>query len=294
MQAFQELYNPELLQSVKGLQLLSKLIQEESAMGLSSSIRVGAGVEFSQFRSYEQGDDLRFLDWKMYGRSERYYIRLSEIESHLNTYIILDGSASMLYEENKIKKYDYARILAAALINISIDQGDKVGLMLNQSPISFLNSKDGPKYKLQLMHQLVQKQAMGAWQNIEPDKFFSTGKKSLFVIISDLYNHHSEIIDFCKKIKTNRSEVLFFHLSGERERAFNFKSASALQDLETGTTIPFNRNKDAGKFSEVLLEQEAAMVEQLKHNRIAYAHCDLSQSPGQYIHNFLSSRHSLY
>src|ERR1700712_740501 len=107
------LLRPEVLNTVSGLELTAKIIAEGFMMGSSRSQSVGAGQVFSQYRNYEAGDDLRQLDWKMYARSERYFIKQSDIETNITVKFMLDATRSMSYEENGISKFLYAKVLIA-------------------------------------------------------------------------------------------------------------------------------------------------------------------------------------
>src|SRR6185295_1765933 len=114
-QELKELLKPEVLNTVNGLELVARIIVEGFMSGSNKSQSMGAGQEFSQYRSYEPGDDLRQLDWKMYARSERYFIKQAEIETNITVKFMLDASNSMSYQEDDISKLQYAKVLIAAL-----------------------------------------------------------------------------------------------------------------------------------------------------------------------------------
>src|SRR5688500_13223707 len=112
---YNDLLKPEILNSISGLELIARIIVEGFMSGSNKSQTIGAGQEFSQYRSYEPGDDLRQLDWKMYARSERYFIKQAEIETNITVKLIADASHSMSYSEDKLSKPQYAKVLTAAL-----------------------------------------------------------------------------------------------------------------------------------------------------------------------------------
>ena len=108
--------DPKVLAGIKDLPLLARTVVEGFLAGQNQSVRRGAGLEFSQYRSYQPGDDLRQLDWKMFARSDRYYIRESEVDTNITVRFVVDGSASMAHEDvNTLRKVDYARFLVASL-----------------------------------------------------------------------------------------------------------------------------------------------------------------------------------
>jgi len=123
-QQYHQLLKPELIKTVSGLSLISRVLVDGYLSGLNHSRQVGSGMEFNQFRNYEPGDDLRLLDWKMLARSGRYYIKQSEVESNISIKFILDASRSMLHKEDELSKMDYARVLIASLGYLSQKQGD--------------------------------------------------------------------------------------------------------------------------------------------------------------------------
>src|SRR6195952_5034008 len=120
--------DPKVLMTIKDLSLVAKTVVDGFMIGLNKSTVKGPGLEFSQYRSYQPGDDLRWLDWKMYARSDRYYIRESEVETSISVRFLIDASASMNHQDNGLKKIDYAKMLAGALAYLASQHGDAVGL----------------------------------------------------------------------------------------------------------------------------------------------------------------------
>jgi uncharacterized protein (DUF58 family) len=120
--------DPKVLMTIKDLPLLAKTVIDGFMNGFNKSTVKGPGLEFSQYRSYQPGDDLRWLDWRMFARSDRYYIRESEVETSISVRFLVDASASMNHDDNGIKKIDYAKFLAASLAYLANLQGDSVAL----------------------------------------------------------------------------------------------------------------------------------------------------------------------
>src|SRR6201991_5295237 len=120
--------DPKVLMTIKDLPLLARTVVDGFMNGFNKSKVKGPGLEFSQYRSYQPGDDLRWLDWKMYARSDRYYIRESEIETSIAVRLLIDASLSTEHKDGNFTKMDYARHLAAALGWLAHGQGDALGL----------------------------------------------------------------------------------------------------------------------------------------------------------------------
>src|SRR5438874_2205124 len=124
------LVDPKILMSIKDLALAAKTTVDGFMAGIHNSNVKGVGMEFSQYRSYQAGDDLRRLDWKMFARSDRYYIRESEIETSISVRFLIDASASMNHTDEGFTKIEYARYLAASLAWLASMQSDSIGLFV--------------------------------------------------------------------------------------------------------------------------------------------------------------------
>ena len=211
----QALLKPENLRSVKGLALLARMTVAGLQLGLNRSRRTGAGQEFSQYRNYQPGDDLRNLDWKMYARSERLYVRESEIETNTIVQFIVDTSASMRHEEDRIQKIDYARYLVATLAWLAQEQGDEIGLYtINDAEIKQFPAKKGRGYFQRFLYQLVKIKATGKFpkgqviNEILPQPY----KRQIIVFITDMYEGHNEISKILKQLKHPKNDVILFQL----------------------------------------------------------------------------------
>src|ERR1700761_9309217 len=188
--------DPKVLATIKDLPLLAKTVVDGFMNGFNKSKVKGPGLEFSQYRSYQPGDDLRWLDWKMYARSDRYYIRESETETSISVRFLVDASASMNHDDNGIKKIDYARMLAASLAYLANLHGDAVGLYAFENGGLFsLASKNDPKHLQRLFYQLSTLKPEGKFTEPVHYKELFTGnnKKELLVFITDMYQENDEI-----------------------------------------------------------------------------------------------------
>jgi len=235
--SYQSLLKPEVLDTVKGLELVARIIVEGFFWGGNRSQRVGIGQEFSQYRAYEPGDDLRLLDWKMYGRSERYYIRQAEIDTNITVKFVLDTSASMEHQQGQLTKLHYARVLIASLAYLAQQQGDEFGLFgVNEQGVRALHPRLDKQHYSRFLYHLLQLEAMGQWpqQGRPESQFRRGGEKELIIFLSDLYDHQAELAQFLKRLKTARNEVLLFHLIAPNEAALDYGGVVTLEDMETG------------------------------------------------------------
>ncbi len=226
--------------TIKDLPLLAKTVIDGFMNGFNKSTVKGPGLEFSQYRSYQPGDDLRWLDWRMFARSDRYYIRESEVETSISVRFLVDASASMNHDDNGIKKIDYARFLIASLAYLANLQGDAVGLYVFQDGGLFsLASRPDPQHLKRLYYQLTQIEPAGKFtQPVHYKELFTgNGRKEMLIFVTDMYQHDGEISKLLDSLAALKHEVIVFQLMGKNELDLDFKGFSTLEDLETGETM---------------------------------------------------------
>ncbi|GAA4328648.1 DUF58 domain-containing protein [Mucilaginibacter gynuensis] len=284
--------DPKVLITIKDLPLLAKTVIDGFMNGFNKSRVKGPGLEFSQYRSYQPGDDLRWLDWRMFARSDRYYIRESEVETSISVRFLVDASASMAHDDNGVSKIAYARFLAASLAYLANRQGDAVGLYVFQEGGLFsLASRPDPQHLQRLYYHL---------QNIEPGGTFTkpvnykelyngNGRKELLVFITDMYQADGEINQLLDSLAALRHEVIVFHLMGQNELDFDFKGYSSLQDLETGETIQVD-TLQAKQYKEKLQQHLEDTRMQLLGKNISYSMISTAEPLDKALRDFLVRR----
>ncbi|MFB6457402.1 DUF58 domain-containing protein [Chitinophaga sp. Hz27] len=276
-----KLLHPKTILAIKDLQLAAKTVADGFLSGMHASRMKGTGLEFSQYRSYQPSDDLRWLDWKMYARSDRYYVRQSEIETSIDIQLIVDASNSMLHEDKGITKIDYARYLAAAIGYLSHQQGDATGLSVMQSAQVFsLAARKESQHMARFYYQLEQIQPGGNFQHPMALKQLFTGphKRQLFVFISDFYEQQAEIMQMMDTLAAMQHQVIAFHLVAENERQASFKGYQAVEDLETGELLQLDGAIDANAYAVVWNQFITQLKQRLTAKGILYTQLSL-QSP---------------
>ncbi|RZK66220.1 MAG: DUF58 domain-containing protein, partial [Pedobacter sp.] len=232
--------------AIKDLSIAAKTTIDGFMNGINKSTIKGPGMEFSQYRSYQPGDDLRSLDWKMFARSDRYYIRESEIETSIAVRFVIDASASMDHQDGSFRKIDYARYLAASLGYLANLQGDAIGLyVMNNSNIFAMAPKMDYQHLSRLYYQLEQiKPTAHFTGSIHYKELFAGSKKrELLIFMTDLYQSENEILEFLDAINIMKHEVVVFHLMSPNELSLSFKGYNTFEDLETGQTIQIDQEK---------------------------------------------------
>ncbi|WP_243749271.1 DUF58 domain-containing protein [Mucilaginibacter agri] len=285
--------DPKVLMTIKNLPLLAKTVIDGFMNGFNKSTVKGPGLEFSQYRSYQPGDDLRWLDWRMFARSDRYYIRESEVETSISVRFLVDASASMNHNDNGVRKIDYARFLAASLAYLVNLQGDAAGLyVFKDGGLFTLSSKADPQHLQRIYHQLDQIQANGTFTKPAHYKelFAGSGRKELLVFITDMYQQDGEIYKVLDSLAALRHEVVVFHLMGNNELDFDFKGYSALEDLETGETVEIDTQQAKKAYKEKLDQHLAEIRMQLLGKHIVYRMINTSQPLDDALRAFLVQR----
>ena len=172
--------------TVRNLQLLAKAVVKSYKNGHQHSKMLGKGMEFSQYRSYQAGDDLRLLDWKLAARSQRFYVKQTETTKNMRVRFVLDASNSMNYAENEVSKFSYARFLIAILAYLAHQQGDEISILAyNSENFSQVFLKNQQQHLEKLFHFLEKIEAKGSWKNDEKLKYFfsqKTEKKQINVL----------------------------------------------------------------------------------------------------------------
>ena len=224
--------------------------------GIQKSQKLGAGQEFSQYRSYQPGDDLRRLDWKLFARSDRYFVREASLESNIVLNFVLDASASMRYQEAGIEKIDFARYLIATLAWLGFQNGDAVGLYaISGNTFYQLNPKPGRQYLQRFLYELIKVKTEGVFPKTIQTHHLPVHsiKKEILIFITDLYETNDE--ELKKRIinlKQGNREIIVMHLMGKNEMKLSFDSAKAFEDLETGKIIQVDIQKTRKKYIENL------------------------------------------
>lgn len=290
-----ELLTPEILNSVSGLELIARVIVEGFMSGSNKSHSIGAGQEFSQYRSYEPGDDIRQLDWKIYARSERYYIKQAEIETNITVKFMIDASSSMSYEENKITKLQYAKVLTAALGYLARKQGDTFGLFsINDKDVHAIQPRFEQRQFIRFINELIKIKAGGNWGNeINLEHLFDHHGKEMIIFMTDLYDEGNDLQNFISRLKTPRNEVVVFHIMGVQEIELDFDGAFTFQDLETASTLRVDTTLFRSQYTDRVNDWMSKSRLWMYEKQINYQLIRLNDPFEKSLRDFLSVRKSI-
>jgi uncharacterized protein (DUF58 family) len=290
-----DLLKPETLNTVSGLELAARIIVEGFMSGSNKSQSVGAGQEFSQYRSYQPGDDLRQLDWKMFARSERYYIKQSEIETNITVKFMLDASHSMAYNEEGLSKFQYAKVMIAALAYLARKQRDTFGLYaVNDRNISTIEPRFETQQFMRFLNELIKVKSESTWKKGNGlEHIYDHHGKELIIFITDLYDDELDLQKFITRLKTPRNEVIVFHLIGEKESNLTYGGVLTFEDLETGQRIKVDTRMQQADYTTMVNSWITASRNWMLEKQISYQLINMEEPVEKILRNFLTIRKKL-
>jgi uncharacterized protein (DUF58 family) len=228
--------DPAVVARLGTLELKARTIVEGFLSGLHRSPFKGFSVEFAEYRQYLPGDDLSTIDWKVYARSDRHYVKKFEEETNLNCHVMLDISGSMGYGSRGITKFEYGQCLAASLAYLMNRQRDAAGLTaFDDRIITMLPASARPGH-LNAMLVTLDRLELGTHTNVSKPLHQladSLSKRGMVVLISDLLDDPERVIRGLKHFRFRGTDVIVFHLLDPDELAFPFERATRFEDLET-------------------------------------------------------------
>ena len=230
----------EAISKLENLHIKAKKVVEGFIVGLHKSPYHGFSVEFSDHRAYGLGDEVRHIDWKLWAKTDRFFVKRYEEETNLKAHILIDQSRSMSYGSNNISKLEYAKILAASLSYMLIKNQDAVGLYMFDSKIKKIIPPKSTKGHLSTLLKEMEKIKPGIKTNISKAIHKcaeKTHKKGLVILISDLMDDQEKILTGLKHLLYKGHEIIVFHILDDKEINFDFKDRIKFKDLESNKTI---------------------------------------------------------
>ncbi len=236
MENSQRYLNPQTLASLQGLDLQARLVVEGYVAGMHRSPYHGFSVEFAEHREYVAGDDVRHVDWKVWSKTDKYYLKQYEEETNLLTYLLLDTSESMAYASgDNVSKLQYAQFVAATLAYIVLQQQDSVGLAAFDEQIGrYLRPSGQPSHLKELLHLMDvtparRKSDVGVVFHDLAERF---KKRGVVVVLSDLFDDVPRILAGLRHFRHRRHEVVVFHILDPAELEFPFRQTTLFKGLE--------------------------------------------------------------
>ena len=285
--------DPDTLMQITNLELRARAIVEGFFSGLHRSPLHGFSVEFTEYREYSPGDDLRFLDWKLFARSDRYYLKRFEDETNLRCSILLDLSQSMAYGSTRVTKVDYARTIAATLAYFLLGQRDAVGLWtFHEKIVDVLPTRYRPR-QLHMLLQLLESSTAGESTNLTKpleQLAMSLTHRGMIILISDLMTPLEQLRDQLAALRAQGHEVIVFRILDPREIDLDFDAPALFQDLESQQKIYVD--PDAAKAGyQARFEEHRAALDVICQELAIDLHLLTTDSPPQdVLFDFLTDR----
>jgi|UniRef100_A0A7C6EDJ4 uncharacterized protein (DUF58 family) len=240
MEAYRRFLLPEVIAKLRRIDLKARLVVEGFLTGLHRSPFKGFSVEFAEYRQYMPGDELKRIDWKVYAKTDRFYIREYQEETNLRAYLLLDTSGSMSYASDKISKLEYASYLAASLAYLLLKQKDSVGLVPFDTKIKkYIPPRQSGAHLSVLLATLDKIQPGGETDLAQTfhqlaEKIYRRG---LVIILSDLFDAKEKVLKALRHFRHRKHEVLVFQILDRNEIDFAFSAPLVLKDLETAKEL---------------------------------------------------------
>ncbi|MCF6237241.1 MAG: DUF58 domain-containing protein [Candidatus Marinimicrobia bacterium] len=288
--------NPQTLATLANMQLRARMVVEGFIVGLHKSPYHGFSVEFAEHRAYGPGDNLRYLDWRLYGKTDRFYVKQFEEETNLKAHLMLDMSKSMAYGSADITKLQYGSYLSAALTYLLLRQQDAVGLTLFDTEIrTHIRPSSRPSMLTNILSHL---------ERVEPGEETAIGhslhhladrihRRGLVIIISDMLDDLDNILNGLKHFRHDRHEVLVFHILDPREVDFAFHAQAKFKDMESGeimATEPWHIQRD---YQNAVKQFRSNLGASCREQRVDYVPLTTDQSLDVALLAYLNKRHSV-
>lgn len=295
---YRQYLDPETVSKLKGMELRARMVVEGFIAGLHKSPYHGFSVEFAEHRQYMPGDNIRDIDWKLFAKSDRFYIKQYEEETNLKGYLLLDCSKSMAYQSGaKLTKHTYALMLSGALSYMMLRQRDAVGLVTFDEKIRRYIPPRSRSGHLHVLLNEMAGQAPSEKTDISSalhEMAERIKRRGLVIIMSDLLDDAEKIISGLKHFRYNQHEVIIFHILDPRERDLAFSGDVVFKDMETGeelTTSPFQIKRDFAQQAKAFSEEISSACRQ---SNIDYHPIDTSMPFDKALYAFLAKRERLY
>ncbi len=286
--------DPKVLARIGNLELLARSVVDGFINGLHRAPFFGASIDFAEHRGYVPGDDIRRVDWRLYARTDRYYVKQYEADTNTNFTILLDVSKSMSFTSHGVTKLEYASFLGACLAYLATRQRDRTGIITFDSDI-VTHVPPSAKHFNVVLHTMDRAKAERPGHLSAPLTKMAEHfkRRGILLLISDFYDDPSAILDAIKPLRFLGNDLIVFHVLDPQEIEFSYDEASAFQDLETGEQVPVVPDSFRKEYRRLIEEHINALTHRFSEQRIDYALLNTREPLDRALFSFLSSREKL-
>lgn len=282
--------DPGVLARIDNLDLLARVVVDGFISGLHKTVHLGVSTDFAEHRAYTPGDDARNVDWRVFARTDRLYVKTYEAETNADLMIALDVSASMGYASGGVSKLDYARYIAATLAHLAARQRDRVGLATFDTDIVDYLAPSGRR-RDSVLQTLERARAAGAGDPVRalPRLGERLGRRGILVVVSDFYSPPDGAAAALDALRVRGHDVIALHVLDPLERDLDLPAPAVLEDLETGERRPVTPAGRA-RYRALVDAHVAALARACGDRRIDYD-CFITDRPlDDMLWRYLSTR----
>jgi uncharacterized protein (DUF58 family) len=287
----QRFIDPDVLARIDNLELVAHGVVDGFISGLHRSPMLGMSVDFAEHRAYMPGDDVRLIDWRVFARTDRLYVKQFETDTNANLHLVLDISASMDFGSGAVSKLEYAKFLAASLAYLSTRQRDRIGLItFNNDIVDFIPTSI--KHFSRVLHTLDNVSAGGVSDYQLPLEKIAERlrRRSLVVLISDLYETPERLLAAMNQLRYRGNELIVFHLLDPLELSLNIGEVSNVEDMESGINLPIASEQFRDDYRQLVQDHQAELERKFGASQIDYIFADISKPLDNALFRYLSDR----
>jgi uncharacterized protein (DUF58 family) len=281
------------LSRLAGFPLFSRRPMLGSVSGRHPSPHRGSSVEFAEYRKYVPGDDLRRLDWRAYGRSDRFFVKEFEADTNLRCCLVVDTSGSMDFGTTGVTKIEYARRIAGAIGHLALQQGDAVGLTcLANGIVRNIPPRRNPSHLMAIFDVLEQAKPQGETQlvSVLHELAETISQRALIIIMSDLFVEPEELRSCFQHLRFRKHDAAIFHLLDPQEVKFDFRRPMRFIDMEGGPSIFAEPNEIAERYHKAMSGYLEGLQQVVNESAVDYHRVSIDESYEQLLIRFLVGR----
>ncbi|MBA3441847.1 MAG: DUF58 domain-containing protein [Pyrinomonadaceae bacterium] len=285
--------SPEVLAQINSLELLARAVVEGFIAGLHRSPLTGFSTEFAEYRQYLPGDDLRYLDWRLLGRTDRYFIKKYRADTNTQCHLLIDTSRSMRYTTGKVTKLQYAQYLAASLAYLANRQQDAVGLIaFDETVRTHVPARNRSGHMRTIFGHMAQLEPGGETQltKMLHQAAERITRRGIVVLISDMYDEPEAITAALQHLRFKGNDVVVFHVLDKNEIEFDFNGLVLLEDAETAEQMSVVPEVLADGYRAAIRNHIERLRENAAANHIDYELLTTDQPLDQALFSFLAKR----
>ncbi|MBP1601509.1 MAG: hypothetical protein H6Q06_1660 [Acidobacteria bacterium] len=289
--------DPVVLTRISSLELVARTVVEGFVAGLHRSPHLGFSVNFAEYRPYRPGDDIRKIDWKVFGRLDRFFVKEFEGETNTSIHLILDCSRSMAYGSRGIRKLEYGQYLAASLGYFAFKQRDGVGFAAYDDRIrEFIPARGSIGHLNTVLHAIESTRPADRTEFLKPlaDVAERLRRRGIVILVSDLYDDPSRVMEGLRRLSYQGNDVIVFHLVDPVELDFDLAGSARLVDMETRAEMHVVPELLKPEYTRIFRDQVSNYEKECQKERIDYALLDTALPLDHALFTYLLRRERLY